>query len=166
MLGGVIELRHGAGHGPGHARTDDQGDQFNDREEDEDSEQNVLDTSDKIPQRREQMSVKHRRASPHLHQSPDPRSFSGFPVQHRQRRWKRDLTVHAVDCSRHCAHGKGLTQMHRSATSLVDQNSVLVISGIRGIALCSGISRSGVVFLRKIRNKNRDLAHVRGDLPH
>src|SRR5277367_2469235 len=104
--GGVVELGYGLGHGASHASTDDQGHEFDDREEDKNPEENVFNTAGDISQRGKQMGIENRWPGSHSHESASPAPFASRPIHYGQRSAEGDLAIHHVGRRRERSHGE------------------------------------------------------------
>ena len=112
MLSRVVQMRYRARDGSRHAGADNQGNQFNHSEKDEDGEKGILHHLHELPEGGEQMAVKHGGARSNLHHDRSfGLAFSGFPIQHGQRRQEGNLAVQSAHGSRQRPHGKRGTRM-------------------------------------------------------
>src|SRR4051794_16008836 len=89
----VMKLGHRCSHGSRHARSNDQGDEFDDRKKDCDSDQEVNNTSHEFAKRRKQVSIEDGRTRGDLQNCQNLLRCTGLPVQHRKWSAKGDFTV-------------------------------------------------------------------------
>src|SRR4051794_32945696 len=172
VLRGDMKVRDGRGHSSGHPCADDQGDEFDDRKEDCDSNQDVGDSADKFSERSKEMAVKHSRTSCDKECRADIGAFAIWPIDDGQGRSEGDLTIEAAAGIRDLANSENGVP----CSVLVLLASRLIVRGhdeaAFGLLLQGSSTGSGgwsgrrIRFTADSRGRERDLAEPNRDFPN